>query len=379
MGSSTPRRPGLYQELANVAREIAKVQAAALARLDHETMLPHPLAVVPPGAVFHLGPHGPGGRPERVDTDRHLRRVYVEGRHICASLRALRSATPTRSPHSGARGAEGGYVTVLPLRVRRGIAGSLALHTARRPAPVELRRYEEVARLVGLVFELHEDARQAVVDGERARKDAAALLHGTQAALIAIRHRLGESGALRASDPARADAVLEQARDELERIGERDIGRTSRLLYPLVIRMSLTPALEALAERYAPHTKVTVRIAPAVAEMDDPFRNRLPEALRLAVYRVAEAAVARAAEAASTAAAPAAIEIAVTQSAGPTLVLTVRQTSKHRPGSEAPWRHLGNLALRLHEWGGRLVVSRGRDGRAALAASFGLTTPRSPA
>jgi hypothetical protein len=344
----------LYQELAEAAREVAKVRAAALSRLDPATMVVHALAVAPPRTVLARRPDGSGGRPERVDASPHLRRVYVEGRCGSASL-------------------PDGHVTILPLRVRRGIAGSLALLGARRPGPSELRRYADVARLVALVFELDEDARQALVDGERARKDAAALLHGTQAALIAIRHRLGESATLRARDPSRADAVLEQARDELERIGERDIGRTSRSLYPLVIRMSLAPALEGLAERYAPQTKISVRIDPAVAEMDDPSRNRLPEALRLAVYRVAEAAVAGAVEAA-----PAPIEIAVTQSTGPALVLTVRQTSKSGPGSGAPWRHLGNLALRLHEWGGRLTISRARDGRTTLAASFGLTTPRNP-
>ena len=331
MSSSTLRYAGMYQELADAAREITKAPAVVLNRLDHDSMRVRTVAAAPPGAAL---PRGTGG----AGTTRRLRQVS------------------------------------LPLRTRRGVTGTLVLFTARRARASERRRYEGVARLVALALELNQDAQDGIGTSERVRRDAAAGLHGTHAALIALRHRLGTSRELRAADPAQADAVLETVRDELERICERDIGRTGRSLYPLAIRMSLTPALEALAGRYAPDVKIALRVDAAVAEMDDPFRNRLPEELRLAVYRVTEGAICRAASGRR----PAPIDITLARSAGPALVLRVRQRSTGRGGPAGGLGRLGDLALRVTEWGGMLSLAR-RGGWTTLSVSVPVPAPDAPA
>jgi hypothetical protein len=366
MGSNTLGDPGLYQRLAHAAREIADVPIAILTRLDHDSMLVRTVTISP----VHGTADAALWQPVRTDSNRHLRRIYVDGRPVSASLGVLRNAIALPRRRSRAAQVSTNYATILPLRTRRGIVGALALFGTRRASAPALRRYENIAGLVSLALQLAEGAQESVMAGERARKEAAAVLHGTQAALIAIRYRLGESRTLRGTDPAKADAIVDSARDELERIGERDIGRTSRLLYPLVIRMSLAPALEALAERYAPRVKIALRIDPAVGKMDDPFQNRLPEGLRLAVYRAAEAAVASAAAHGSVAP----IEVSLTRSAGPALVLRVRQISNGLHIPATPWTYPEDLAVRVDEWGGRLSMRR-RTGVTILSASFPMPAP----
>lgn len=369
MGSNTPQHAGLYQELANAAREITAARAVVLGRLDGDSTLVRTLALAPARASVPRGAAGAFETAVRSDATPRLRQVYVEGREVSAPPRAL------LNPRTGADAARDGWVTVLPLRTRRGIAGSLALFARRRPVPSQKRRYREAARLASLLFDLSDDAREYIRNDERVRREAAALLHGTHAALIAIRHRLGESRKLLAADPAQADALIESARGELERIGERDIGRTSRLLFPLVVRMSLVPALETLADACGPDVKIAVQIEKAVARMDDPLDNRLPEALRLAIYRVAEAAI----RAAAGSPGPR-LEISIRRSAGPALTLTVRDVSNRPATSGRRQPYPGDLLLRLHDAGGTLRVSSPAGRGTAWSASFPLpATPRSPA
>jgi hypothetical protein len=377
MGSSTPRHAELYQELANAAWEITAARAVVLGRLDRASMLVSTLALAPTGAAVPREAAGALKTAVRADANRRLRHVYVEGREVSASPRALLDTRSRREP------AGDGWVTILPIETRRGIAGSLTLFARGRPAPLQRRRYRAAARLASLIFDLSDDVREYIRDDERVRKEAASLLHGTHAALIAIRHRLGESRKLLAADPTHADAVLENARGELERIGERDIGRMSRRLFPLVIRMSLAPALEALADLCGPNVKIVLSIEKAIARLDDPLDNRLPEAVRLAVYRVAEAAVIRAA-----AGSPAPrLEISLSRSGGPALILRVRDVSNRPANSAQRQPYPGDLLLRVHDAGGTLRVSSRRGGGISWSASFPLpgedeaarsATPRSP-
>jgi hypothetical protein len=365
MGSNTPNYDGFYQKLAAAAREMTRADAAALSRFDPKTLLIFPLALAPLTKAF---PPDLYGRPVRADASLALRRAYLQGRPVSVHLPTAAPGRRKRMPEPSASGRKHTatrYVTILPLRCRGGIAGTLSVLTAAKPAPRQLRRYASVAQLLAQVFELAEDAREAIDGGERARRDAAAVLHGTQAALMSVRYRLGESQAARSTDPQRADALVEQSREQLQRIGEQDIGEVGRSLYPLAIRMGLTPALEALVERYTSVMKVRLHIDPAVAKLDDPFRNELPERLRLAIYRLAEAALAHAA------ARPPRRALAVTlmRSDEATLRLTVAQRANAGEAAEEARAQLGSLEVRLHEWNGTLRLM---DGRGSLSASFAL-------
>ncbi|HEV2359888.1 MAG TPA: hypothetical protein VGZ23_20035 [bacterium] len=362
MGSSTRHYAAVYQKLAHLARELSGARGAVLSRVEPGSLRVWTIAVAAsPRTGRPRRASAVWTTPPRADANVYARRVYVKGHVVSAPLRAYAQGSPRGQ-------AAAGYATVVPLRSHRGVAGALAFLTARRPRPVQARLYRGLARLASLVVELEEDAREFIADEERARRDAAALLHGTHAALIAIAHRLGESRHLLAADPAKVAGVVESARIELERIGERDIGETTRRLYPLIIRMSVTPALEALAERHRPAVDIALRVDPAVGEMDDPFQNRLPETLRLAVYRTAEALLAHAAKTASGR-----VEATVTRSAGPALVLTVTNAG------EAIRPALGDILVRLHECRGTLAISKRRDGRTTVSASFPLPTPTATA
>src|SRR5579859_4232827 len=138
MGSNTPPGTGLYQEVANATREITAARAVVLGRLDRASMVVYRVALAPMGSAV---PGGAAGAAVRADANRHLRRVYVEGREIAAPRRAL------LEPSSRAESARDGWVTILPLRTRRGIVGALALFARRRPAPSQRRRYRQAARL----------------------------------------------------------------------------------------------------------------------------------------------------------------------------------------------------------------------------------------
>lgn len=364
MGSNTPLYRGLYQNLAEAVREITAAHGVIVTRFDRPSMTVRVVAAAPARAV----PRGLDGavRPDGAAAPSVLRRLFVAGRPVSVPLRALRGSVAPRHAGRALRAEAAGHVTMLPLRAGGGVAGAVVAVTPRSPRPTELRRYEAAARLLALVFAIDEGARQSIDRAERARRDAAALLHGTHAALLALRHGLGENERVRLQDPAQADAVIGRTRDELERIAERDLGPASRSLYPLVIRMSVSPALEALTERYAAAgAQVAVRIDPAVSELDDPFRNRLPEGLRLAIYRVAEAAVAAAPTRGR-------INIVLRRDGGRTVRLDMAHSGD---GAAAAWRELGEIVFRAQEWNGSVAISGKPGGGATLRASFLLPAP----
>src|SRR5579863_1641023 len=172
MGSSTPRHAELYQELANAAWQITEARAVVLGRLDRASMLVSALALAPTGAAMPRAAAGALKATVRADANRRLRHVYVEGREVSASPRALLG---TRS--RGELSADG-WVTILPIETRRGIAGSLTLLARRRPAPLHRRRYRTAARLASLIFDLSDDIREYIRADERIRKEAASQLHG---------------------------------------------------------------------------------------------------------------------------------------------------------------------------------------------------------
>jgi signal transduction histidine kinase len=86
-------------------------------------------------------------------------------------------------------------------------------------------------------------------------------------------------------------ALVTQVYHELDENREQDVRQASYLLHPSFIREGLTPAVYALAERCEGEVAVTVAVDSALAAWDTPIRNRLPEALRLAAFRIVEEAL----------------------------------------------------------------------------------------
>jgi len=137
--------------------------------------------------------------------------------------------------------------------------------------------------------DLQRSTEKAVDAQERVRAEIAEFLHGrVQSRLLIAWNRLRTALQLWSQQSEDALALVAQVCNELDEIREQDVRQASYLLHPSFIREGLTPAVYALAERFDGELSVTVEVDPALAALDKPIRNLVPEALRLAAYRIVE-------------------------------------------------------------------------------------------
>jgi signal transduction histidine kinase len=142
------------------------------------------------------------------------------------------------------------------------------------------------------VEELEESRRRITTADDRLRREIAELLHSrVLTRLLVVWTRLGQCADRIAVDPVAAVELLRQVREEVDQIGEREIRRAVYLLHPSVIRVGLVPAVRSLLAHFEESLASELRVDAAVAELDDAEDNRIPEPLRLAMYRVLEEAV----------------------------------------------------------------------------------------
>jgi signal transduction histidine kinase len=253
-----------------------------------------------------------------------------------------------------------------------------------RPAPLRDRHGREVGRIVVLTETTDrrradelERSRELILQAEeRLRRDIAEQLHGgVQTKLLLAWYRLEECRRLLVSDPARAAELLEQLGQEIDAIREQDVRRVSHRLHPSVIQVGLVPALETLAAGYAGRLDVELRVDDRLAALDDPLANRLPEVVRLGVYRIVEEALANAQRHGQ--ARRAVVELACADGG---LELTVRDDGRgFVPAQAAPGLGLNAVAARVGQLGGewRLDSAPGQGTR--LVARLCLAEPREPA
>lgn len=139
---------------------------------------------------------------------------------------------------------------------------------------------------------LHRSTGAALAGEERLRAQIAEFLHSqVQNRLLMAWHRLRTALQCWPAEPEAAQILVAEVADQLDEIREQDVRQASYRLHPSFIREGLTPALHALIERFEGHVGLTLVIDPALAAWDTPLRNRLPEALRLAAYRIVEEAL----------------------------------------------------------------------------------------
>ena len=149
-----------------------------------------------------------------------------------------------------------------------------------------------VAERSQALTDLQRSSERTIAAEERVRAEIAEFLHGrVQSRLLIAWTRLRTSMQLWSQQPAEALTLVTQVYHELDEIREQDVRQASYLLHPSFIREGLTPAVYALAERYEGEVAITVAVDPALAAWDTPIRNRLPEALRLAAFRIVEEAL----------------------------------------------------------------------------------------
>jgi signal transduction histidine kinase len=146
------------------------------------------------------------------------------------------------------------------------------------------------------VDELERSRRLIASAEERLRQEIAELLHSrVQNRLLLAWYRLEDCREIMANEPGRARELLEEVSQQIQQVREQDVREVSHLLHPSIIQVGLVPAVERLAEDFLPQFRVDLEVDRAVSELDDPEDNRLPEAVRLAAYRVVEEALGNAA------------------------------------------------------------------------------------
>jgi DNA-binding LacI/PurR family transcriptional regulator/signal transduction histidine kinase len=145
------------------------------------------------------------------------------------------------------------------------------------------------AQLRDQLARIDHSQRLAVEAEERTRREIAEFLHGqVQTRLLLAWNQLCDYPIT--PEDARAQ-LIENVRDDLERIRKTDVRQASHVLHPSVIRMGLVSATRSLASRMTEVLPVRIEVSDEFATLDVIGASRLPEDVRLIAYRVIEEAI----------------------------------------------------------------------------------------
>ena len=145
--------------------------------------------------------------------------------------------------------------------------------------------------------EIIRQSRERLVNAdEAARRSIAEELHGpvqtklfmTWHALSVVRDEMDQDG----FDMKTLAASLDEALEQLDRVREEDIRLLSHRLHPSIVRVSALAGLRSLQEFYESTVPVSLDIGAEIEALEPPGASRIPESIRLAVHRVADAALA---------------------------------------------------------------------------------------
>ncbi|MGH2457313.1 MAG: GAF domain-containing sensor histidine kinase, partial [Chloroflexota bacterium] len=182
------------------------------------------------------------------------------------------------------------------LAVALAIGGQVAMaveaaETFTQKASLERENISLADKLHLQVEGLEKSRQQITAAEERLRQEIAELLHSrVQTRLLMAWHRLGQCAELVVANPERAVALLAEVREDIDQIREREIRQASHLLHPSIIRIGLVPATRSLVDRFEDFFRISLQVDPQLAQLDDPYRNRIAEPVRLTAYRVLEEA-----------------------------------------------------------------------------------------
>ncbi len=148
-----------------------------------------------------------------------------------------------------------------------------------------------LAQLEQTVLDLRRHQELAAAAEDQLRREMADVLHNrVQSRLLAATLRLRRVEQLLVDDPAAAARFLEEVRRDLDTIREDDVREVSHLLHPAVVAVGLVPALRRLARDLRGAAAVTVTVSPELLAADDLAGPKVPEKVRLALYRLVEEA-----------------------------------------------------------------------------------------
>jgi len=134
-------------------------------------------------------------------------------------------------------------------------------------------------------------SRQRLINAQESlRKDIASQLHGTvQSRLILLEHKIAELEAKARSKWITKE--LADIRQRLEELQNEHIRSISHRLFPSILRMGITTALESLIDEYSAKLPVDLRVNKKLRDREQANRRLIPDNAKLALYRIAEEAL----------------------------------------------------------------------------------------
>lgn len=316
-----------------------------------------------------------------VSVNRLNEQVYLEGEMVSATVEEMSEGVLNRHIVAlGKRFIGINYIFCCPLLLGGEVYGALTFHHETPMTESQQATCQAFVRQVGLTVEnayLLRLSREHVSELERSRiiltkseeglrRKVAEFMHGqVQTRLLLAWHRLVELEDVLMSDTDRARALLCECRELLDEVREDDVRKASHLLHPTIIHLGLIPAIRSLADTFQSEIEVTVSVNESLHMWDDPIDNKIPETIRLAVYRVVEEALTNAyrhAEATSVE-----VHLGVT----PADDLEVRVTDNGRGFNPRKMRQglgLGSIDARLAQMHGRWHLKNNKEAGATLLA-----------
>ncbi len=117
-------------------------------------------------------------------------------------------------------------------------------------------------------------------------------LHGAvQTKLFALWMKLSDVRGRLPEEAGKFSAELDSVIQEVERIREEDIRALSHRLHPSIVRVSAAAGLRSLCNFYDSMFPLELTIGGTVQEIEPAGMSKIPESVRLAVYRIAELAL----------------------------------------------------------------------------------------
>ena len=156
-------------------------------------------------------------------------------------------------------------------------------------AAISLQNALLLSELQEKVTQLELSRKRLVQADEEQRRDIAERLHsGVQSKLVAARLELKNSIKINSDLPEQVEQDMNRVEGMLEQIQKQDVSQVSYLLHPTVVKVGLIPAVEPLLDEMNSHCKVNWHFDKTVFALDNPTNNKIPEELRLTVYRIVE-------------------------------------------------------------------------------------------
>ncbi|MCH8817177.1 MAG: hypothetical protein IIC92_05545 [Chloroflexi bacterium] len=183
------------------------------------------------------------------------------------------------------------------IRVGEERVSRMRLDAEKRALEETRRRLASMNEQLEVQNEIIRQSRERLVNaGEAARRAIAEELHGPiQTKLFMASQSLSAVRAEMDRDEFDLETLatsFDEALEQLERVREEDIRLLSHRLHPGIVRISALAGLRSLREFYESMVPISLDIGEEIEELEPAGASRIPESVRLAVHRVADAALA---------------------------------------------------------------------------------------